>query len=195
MRSGRVQPVPQRPKQPVRRKPEPGWLRKHWRGVGVAGAALVAILLLLPIVRGGNQEPPGAIGGPPIHFVGTANCSTDGAQAYGSTAPSLNAAPAIGHVVDEMPRTHISQPSKVTYNHDPPTSGCHYSLGIGKAPISPGVYDKHVDPEYWVHNLEHGYIVVLYNCPSGCPADIAALTRWLTGTHPTPRCRPRKRSS
>jgi hypothetical protein len=186
VRSSRVQPTRQQPKPPVRRRPERGWLRRHWRGVGLGGAALVAILLLLPIVRGGNQEPPGAVGGPPIHFVGTPNCPADGAQPYGSTAPSLNAAPAMGRAVDEMPHTHISAPTKVTYNHDPPTSGCHYSLGLGTAPISPGLYRSHVDPEYWVHNLEHGYIVVLYNCPSGCPADITTLTRWFDGHAPDP---------
>ena len=46
--------------------------------------------------------------------------------------------------------------------------------------------NRHVAPEYWVHNLEHGYIVVLYNCPSGCPADVAALTQWYDGHAPDP---------
>jgi hypothetical protein len=68
--------------------------------------------------------------------------------------------------------------------HDPPTSGCHYSLGSGTAPISPGVYDKHVDPEYWVHNLEHGYIVVSYNCPTGCSSELQSLSTWY---HALPR--------
>ena len=137
-------------------------------------------------MRGGNQEPAGAIAGPAIRFVGNASCPTDEAQPYGPTAPSLNAAPALGQAIDEMPHNHVSRPTAVTYNHDPPTSGCHYSLGLGTAPISPGVYRSHVDPEYWVHNLEHGYIVVLYNCPSGCPADVAALTRWFDGHAPDP---------
>jgi hypothetical protein len=27
----------------------------------------------------------------------------------------------------------------------------------------------------WLHNLEHGHAVLLYNCPDGCPDDVAAL--------------------
>jgi len=147
---------------------------------------VVAVVLLVPIVRGGNQEPASAIAGRAIRFVGTTSCSTDGQQPYGNTAPSANAAPAIGQPIDEMPHTHVAPPTTVVYTHDPPTSGCHYSLGSGTAPISPGVYDKRVDPEYWVHNLEHGYIVVLYNCSAGCASDIATLKQWYDGHAPDP---------
>jgi hypothetical protein len=183
-RQGARRRTPRR--QAVAPAPSEGWLRSHWKPLAVVGAVVVAIVLLLPIVRGGTQEPTGAVAGAAVRFVGTANCSTDGAQLYGITAPSANAAPALGVAVDEMPHTHVAPPARVSYNHDPPTSGCHYSLGAGTAPISPGVYDKHVDPEHWVHNLEHGYIVVFYNCPSGCAADLSALTQWYDGHPPDP---------
>ena len=39
-----------------------------------------------------------------------------------------------------------------------------------------GVYDQPLPGRYWVHNLEHGAVVYLYNCPDGCENDIAALT-------------------
>jgi hypothetical protein len=29
----------------------------------------------------------------------------------------------------------------------------------------------------WLHNLEHGHAVLLYNCPEGCADDLAALER------------------
>lgn len=29
-------------------------------------------------------------------------------------------------------------------------------------------------PGFWVHNLEHGGIAFLYNCPGGCAAEVAA---------------------
>ncbi|MBJ7595155.1 MAG: DUF3105 domain-containing protein [Candidatus Dormibacteraeota bacterium] len=80
-----------------------------------------------------------------------------------------------------MPHAHVDPPTKVTYLHDPPTSGCHYNLGAGQAPLLPGVYDRPSSPEYWVHNLEHGYVIVLYNCPLGCGADVRALRTWYDG--------------
>ncbi len=27
----------------------------------------------------------------------------------------------------------------------------------------------------WLHNLEHGHVVFLYNCPEGCPDEVAKL--------------------
>ena len=35
----------------------------------------------------------------------------------------------------------------------------------------------HCCPGVWLHNLEHGAVVVLYNCPSACPDLVAGLTR------------------
>jgi hypothetical protein len=45
------------------------------------------------------------------------------------------------------------------YNSDPPTSGPHYADSI-KA----GFYDTPQADEYVVHNLEHGHIVISYDC-------------------------------
>jgi hypothetical protein len=41
-----------------------------------------------------------------------------------------------------------------------------------------GAWGVHAEPladECWVHNLEHGGVVVLYNCPEGCADDVARL--------------------
>ena len=32
-----------------------------------------------------------------------------------------------------------------------------------------GFYDHPIAPGYWVHDLEHGGVDVLYNCPQDCP--------------------------
>jgi len=37
-----------------------------------------------------------------------------------------------------------------------------------------GTYTKTFPPGFWVHNLEHGAVVITYNCPGGCPAEVAA---------------------
>lgn len=48
------------------------------------------------------------------------------------------------------------------YNSDPPTSGLHYATEA-----QAGFYDKNIytyPAGYLVHNLEHGYVVLWYNC-------------------------------
>jgi hypothetical protein len=64
---------------------------------------------------------------------------------------------------------HVVDPGQtITYDYCPPASGEHYNLA-GRAPMQPRVYPptQEHSPGYWVHNLEHGYAVVLYRCPSG----------------------------
>jgi Protein of unknown function (DUF3105) len=119
-------------------------------------------------------------GGITVNFVGNSTCPTSGQSPYSPSPPNTNSAP-VGKAIDEMPHLHVAQGTPVTYNHNPPTSGCHYNLGFGVAPIKPGVYpppNAKLTPEYWVHNLEHGYVVVSYNCASGCLADLEALNTW-----------------
>jgi hypothetical protein len=38
-----------------------------------------------------------------------------------------------------------------------------------------------VEDESWVHNLEHGGVVFLYNCPAGCADDVAELVELTEG--------------
>jgi len=45
------------------------------------------------------------------------------------------------------------------YNSDPPTSGPHYAQ-----PAEAGFYEEALPDEQLVHNLEHGYVVIWYNC-------------------------------
>jgi hypothetical protein len=61
-------------------------------------------------------------------------------------------------------RTHIGpnqQPSN--WNSNPPTSGDHLAT-----PLPPGVYSNEQDMRALVHNLEHGYVVIVYK---GIPKD------------------------
>jgi uncharacterized protein DUF3105 len=57
--------------------------------------------------------------------------------------------------------THISPPATGSYNTNPPSSGAHYfAAGIG--PITTGIHTTEVPNEGFVHNLEHGHIIILY---------------------------------
>jgi len=37
-----------------------------------------------------------------------------------------------------------------------------------------------------MHNIEHGYIAVTFNCPSGCDSDLATLNTWYKALPPDP---------
>jgi hypothetical protein len=121
----------------------------------------------------------------PSGLVATAACPIhQGSSTASPYAPSTNAGAVVGEHIAEMPHWHLSPPETTTYNHNPPTSGCHYSIA-GRAPIAAGVHGVVADP-YWVHNLEHGYMAVFYSCPDGCAADEQRLRDWYDGLGPDP---------
>ena len=71
-----------------------------------------------------------------------------------------------------MGATHnVSQQQRYTYC--PPASGPHYNQPGVLGPIQPRVYgpDDFTQPQGWVHNLEHGALVLLYKCPGGACDD------------------------
>jgi Protein of unknown function (DUF3105) len=70
----------------------------------------------------------------------------------------------LGRSVPSEGRTHVAAGTPLVYEHFPPTSGPHWPSWA-----SYGVHDTPVPPELWVHNLEHGAIVLLYRCPTPCP--------------------------
>ena len=76
----------------------------------------------------------------------------------------------IGESVPDEGRTHVAEGSAIVYKSNPPASGPHYPT-----PQNWGIYDKTIAPGYWVHNLEHGGVVILYDCPSGCPSVVSQL--------------------
>ena len=51
----------------------------------------------------------------------------------------------------------------MSFTYCPPASGRHYNAS-GAGPISPRLYgpDDRVNPQGWIHNLEHGGLVLLY---------------------------------
>ncbi len=87
---------------------------------------------------------------------------------YEASAPTGNCA-AVTQQHSIEGHTHIPVCSYAPYATKPPSSGNHYPIWAAyktyAAPIPEG---------FFVHNLEHGTIVLTYNCPNGCDADVAA---------------------
>ncbi len=57
-------------------------------------------------------------------------------------------------------------------NGNPPTGGNHCGFTLSCAAFSTA--QKRCQ---WVHNLEHGHLVLAYNCPAGCPDEVLQLNQ------------------
>jgi hypothetical protein len=79
--------------------------------------------------------------------------------------PAPSATPRIGYVQPQLERTHVQPGDFVRYAYCPPATGKHLS-GTGIGPIQTKVYgpDDRAIPQGWIHNLEHGGLVLLYRC-------------------------------
>jgi uncharacterized protein DUF3105 len=73
----------------------------------------------------------------------------------------------LGFTTSILTSNHVPVGSSIEYPYCPPTSGQHYAQPA--APIPARVYPPNEEkaPQYWLHNLEHGYVVLAYRCPSG----------------------------
>ena len=67
--------------------------------------------------------------------------------------------PLPGQMVADMGRNHITDIYAVEYNSNPPTSGPHFPVWA-----KPGVYDRFISDGYLLHSMEHGYVVIWYDC-------------------------------
>ena len=111
-----------------------------WTGVAVL--ALVALLAIIWLEGRGDQPPASnqSVSAAALE-AGRAAAGSKGVQTF-----------------PEAGRDHISpgeQPDN--WNSTPPTSGDHLA-----SPLPPGVYNSEQDMRALVHNLEHGYVVMVY---------------------------------
>jgi hypothetical protein len=85
-----------------------------------------------------------------------------------AASPMPEPTPRLGFTTTILGRNHLATGSTITYAFCPPDSGDHYNE-LGRGPIPANVYQasKEQAPGGWVHNLEHGWVVLLYRCPSG----------------------------
>lgn len=78
----------------------------------------------------------------------------------------------LGAAQPDMGNGHVGNGDFVRYTYCAPASGKHWNVPGG--PITPRFYgaDDTTYPQGWIHNLEHGGMVVLYSCEQGgCDPD------------------------
>jgi hypothetical protein len=64
---------------------------------------------------------------------------------------------------------HTSQCAQVQHASNPPASGTHYPNWAAFR-----AYSKPVPWGFLLHAMEHGAVVIAYNCPEGCADEVAA---------------------
>jgi hypothetical protein len=66
------------------------------------------------------------------------------------------------------PPSHVQ--GEIDYADEPPAGGFHNPCWTRF-----GEHEQAARPENWVHNLEHGAVVYLHDCPDGCADELATL--------------------
>jgi hypothetical protein len=79
--------------------------------------------------------------------------------------------------------THVACAPAPTYRTAPPSSGNHYPVWADFHS-----YDAPVPWGHLVHDLEHGAVVIVYNCPGGCPDEVAAAQAFIDALPSDPLC-------
>ena len=125
--------------------------------------ALAFALLVASCASSGGGGAAGSGGAP-----GTGGAAGGGTTIVHGAACDLEMAlqPIEGH-------QHVAVCSPVTYGSNPPSSGNHYPIWAAYK-----TYGAPIPRGFAVHDLEHGAIVVTYNCADGCAADVAAIAAW-----------------
>ena len=129
-------------------------------------------------------------------FIGTTSASyTCGSQFNPSPTPPVTpgSSTRLGFFEEDMGRTHITA-TPVKYLFCPPASGNHFGNNQGvTGPIPPRLYkpDDKAGPPNWIHNLEHGALVVLYrnDSPGAAAAGQQAFRDYIAAFPPSPICK------
>jgi hypothetical protein len=99
-----------------------------------------------------------------------AGCGGSGSTSTPSTSVDTGSCTMTESAVANEGWIHVAEGSSVNYQHNPPASGPHYPVWARYQ-----AYTTAVARPYWVHNLEHGAIVLVYR-PDAAPALVSALT-------------------
>jgi hypothetical protein len=116
--------------------------------------------------------------------------------AAATQTPGASASPGsssrIGNVQPDLGDGHVPVGRTVRYPLCPPASGPHFNA-TNLGPIKGQVYgpEDTTLPQGWIHNLEHGGMVILYRCPGPACEDAgqAAFRQFYASFPASPICR------
>ena len=135
------------------------------------------------MIRGARARVPGGLLALALAMTGLVHCGGDDDDSTSTTGGGGSA----GSVADIkgdrcevtvsqqplIPGQHVEECSYLgddSYNSNPPSSGKHYPVWAAFK-----TYAEPVPRGYWIHDMEHGAVVFLYNCPEGCADEVAVL--------------------
>lgn len=79
--------------------------------------------------------------------------------------------------------THLPSGSNIEWSTNPPATGSHYPQWAG--------WDRsyeNLNRGNWLHNAEHGGVILLWNCPDGCQDVVDQLLESARGASADPTC-------
>lgn len=109
-----------------------------------------------------------------------------------TTVLTPNAPPLPGETKCEVQRTinipiaaaqHVPDCTTVSYKTNPPSGGNHWGTWAAFKK-----YTKPVRREMYVHDMEHGAVVLSYRCADACPDVVAALEKVFDDAQADPLC-------
>ena len=111
-----------------------------------------------------------------------------------TASPTAGATPNLGYAQPDQGHNHVAVGTKVTYTYCAPASGNHFNVAGTSGPIPARVYGPNdtVTPMGWIHNLEHGGLVILYQGTSSgaTPEGQAAFKAYYDAFPPAADCGP-----
>lgn len=84
---------------------------------------------------------------------------------------------------DDEGAFHVPCSPAPSYGTKPPSSGNHYATWAD--------YKTYATPVPWghlMHSMEHGAVVIVYNCPDGCADEVAAAQAMIDALPVDPGC-------
>jgi hypothetical protein len=139
-------------------------------------AVLVAVALLFLFTAACSSDPDEPLA--PVSDVPTSVPASQPSVTSAATVvsePTPNDAASLSEIkVPAMDsRRHLERPDEAhePYNSIPATSGPHFPVWWQEW----GVVDEELPDELVIHNMEHGGVIIRYDCPEGCPDLVSQL--------------------